>query len=57
MLVVFLYSVVVSVSFSRLAYSINEDDGSVQAKLLLNMSVGADITVQVRTNDNTATGK
>ena len=46
-----------SVSFSQPVYSINDNDGLMQAKLLLNMSVGVDITVQVRTNDNTATGE
>ena len=46
-----------SVSFSQPVYSINENDRLLQAMLLLNMSVGANITVQVRTINNTATGE
>ena len=46
-----------SVSFSQSAYSINENDELVQPVLVLNNLVATDVAVQVRTNDNTATGK
>ena len=54
---VFLYSLEVSVSFSQPVYNINENDQSVLIKLFLNNTVTTDITVQVRANDNTATGE
>ena len=56
-LFIFLYSLVVSVSFNQSTYIANENDGSVQAVLVLNNSVVTDITIQVRTNNNTATGE
>ena len=52
-----LYFVVVSVSFNQSTYIANENDGSVQAVLFLSKSVASDITIEVRTNDNTATGE
>ena len=53
----FLYSVAVSVSFNQSTYIVNENDGSVQAVLVLSNSVVIDIAVQVRTIDNTAIGE
>ena len=46
-----------SVSFNQPTYIANENDGSVQAILVLSKSVANDTTVEVRTNDNTATGE
>ena len=46
-----------SINFNQSVYIVNEDDGLVQAVLVLNSSTITNITVQVRTNDNTATGK
>ena len=50
-------TVAVSVSFNQSTYMINENDGLVQAVLVLNNSVATDITLQVITNDITATGE
>ena len=52
-----LYSVEVTISFSQSTYIVNEDEGLLQAVLVLSTSVRTDITVQVGTNDNTATGE
>ena len=52
-----LYSVEVSISFSQSTYIVNEDEGLLQAVLVISTSVRIDITVQVGTNDNTATGE
>ena len=49
--------VVVSVSFNQSTYIINENDQLVQPVLVLNDSLATDITVQVMTSDNTATGE
>ena len=49
--------IAVTVSFSQSTYSVNEDDGVVQPVLVLSNPTSTDITVQVRSNDNTATGK
>ena len=49
--------IAITVSFSQSAYSVNEDDGVVQPVLVLSNPSSTDITVQVRSNDNTATGK
>ena len=46
-----------SVSFNQSTYIVNESDGLLEVVLVLNNSVAIDITVQVRTNDNTAIGK
>ena len=45
------------VSFSQSKYIVTENDGLVQPVLILNNSVATDITVQVRADDNTATGE
>ena len=50
-------TVAVSVSFNQSTYMINENDGLVQPVLVLNNSVATDITLQVVTNDITATGE
>ena len=52
-----LYSVAVSVSFNQSTYIANENDGSVQAVLFISKSVESNITIEVITNDSTATGK
>ena len=49
--------IAITVSFSQSTYSVNEGDGVVQPVLVLSNPSSADITVQVRSNDNTATGK
>ena len=49
--------IAVSVSFNQSTYMINENDGLVQPVLVLNNSVATDITLQVITNDITATGE
>ena len=51
------FTVAVSVSFNQSTYMINENDGLVQPVLVLNNSVATDITLQVITNDITATGE
>ena len=52
-----LYSVEVTISFNQRTYIVNEYEGLLQAVLVLSTSVRTDITVQVETNDNTATGE
>ena len=52
-----LYSVAVSISFNQSTYIVNENKRLVEIVLVLNNSTGIDITVQVRTSDNTATGE
>ena len=49
--------IAITVSFSQSTYSVNEGDGVVQPVLVLSNPSLTDITVQVRSNDNTATGK
>ena len=46
-----------SVNFNQSVYIINENYGLAQAVLVLNNSLATELTVQVRTNDNTATGE
>ena len=46
-----------SVSFNQSTYIVDENDGSVQAVLVLNKSVASNITIRVRTSDNIATGE
>ena len=52
-----LNSVEVTVSFIQSTYIVNENEGLLQAVLVLSTSVRTDITVQVGTNDNTAIGE
>jgi len=48
---------VANVSFSQSTYSVDEDDGPVQPVLVLSNPSSTDITVQVGSNDITATGE
>ena len=43
--------------FNQSTYSVNEDDGPAQPVLVLSNPSSTDITVQVRDNENTATGE
>ena len=52
-----LIATAITVRFSPSTYSVNEDDGLVQPVLVLSNPSSTDITVQVRANDNTTTGK
>ena len=52
-----MHYIAVSVSFNQSTYMINENDGLVQPVLVLSNSVATDITLQVITNDITATGE
>ena len=55
---VYLYSIEVTVSFNQRTYIVNENEGLLQAVLVLSKSVdNGGTTVQVGTNDNTATGE
>ena len=47
----------IAISFSQWTYSVDEDDGPAQPVLVLSNPSSTDITVQVRSNDITATGK
>jgi len=48
---------VVAVSFNQSTYSIDEDEGPAQPVLVLSNPLSTDITVQVTSNDITATGE
>ena len=52
-----LYSVEVSISFSQSTYIVNENEGLLQAVLILSTPAKTTTIVQVGTNDNTATGE
>ena len=52
-----IYWIAATISFSQSTYSVNEDNGSVQAVLVLSNPSSTDITVQVRDNGNTAIGE
>ena len=45
------------ISFNQSTYIVNENDKLLQAVLVLNKSVASNITIQVRTSDNIATGE
>ena len=45
-----------TISFNQCTYIVNENEGLLQAVLILSKSVRTEVTVQVGTNDNTATG-
>ena len=47
----------VNVMFSQSSYSIDEDEGSVQIELMLSTSLTTDITIQVISDDDTATSE
>ena len=51
-----IFSVAASISFNQSTYIVNENDRLVQVVLVLNKTVASNITVRVRTDDNTATG-
>ena len=48
---------VVTVCFNQSTYSVDEDDGPAQPVLVLSNPSSTNITVQVRSNDITATGE
>ena len=52
-----LFCIDITVSFSLSAYTIDEDAGSVQPVLVLSNPSSTNITVQVISNDITATGE
>ena len=45
-----------SISFKQSTYSVSENEGLVEIVLVVNL-IRTDITVQVRSSDNTATGE
>ena len=47
----------ITVSFSQVAYNINESDGRIQPTLHFSNPSSSDITLQVEDTSNTATGK
>ena len=51
------YLLACTVMFSQSTYSVNEDDGPAQPVLVLSNPSSTDITVQVRDDENTATGE
>ena len=48
---------VITVSFSQVAYNVNESDGLIQPTLLFSNPSSSDIALQVEDTSNTATGK
>ena len=52
-----LASVATSIRFSQTMYSKAENEGPIEIKLVLNNTLPDDVTVQVVSNDNTATGR
>ena len=53
----YLYTTAVSISFSQSTYIIAENGGSVRPVVVLSSSVAKRISVQIRSNDKTATGE
>ena len=49
--------VATSIRFSQTMYSKAENEGPIEIKLVLNNTLPDDVTVQVISNDNTATGR
>ena len=47
----------ITISFNQSTYSVDEDDGPAQPVLVLSNPSSTDITVQVGSNDITATGE
>ena len=47
----------INVMFSQSRYSIDEDKGSLQIVLMLNTSLTTNVTIQVISNDDTATSE
>ena len=50
-------SYLVAIGFNQSTYTVDEDDGPAQPVLVLSNPSSTDITVQVRSNDITATGE
>jgi len=50
-------SYLVAIGFNQSTYTVDEDDGPAQPVLVLSSPSSTDITVQVRSNDVTATGE
>jgi len=51
------YFVAIRIRFIQSTYSVNENDGQAQPVLILSNPSSTNITVQVRSNDITATGE
>ena len=51
------YFVDITMSFNQSTYSVDEEDGPAQPVLVLSNPSSTDITVQVRSNNITATGE
>ena len=47
----------ITVSFSQVAYNVNESDGQIRPTVLFSNPSSSDITLQVEDTSNTATGK
>ena len=54
---VFFYVLATTVMFNQSMYNVEEDDGPAQLILVLSNPSSSDITVQVITEDGSATGK
>ena len=52
-----MFTIAITVTFNQSTYSVDEDNGLVQPVLILSNPSSTDITVQVITDDNTATGE
>ena len=52
-----IFLLVISVSFNELMYSVNENSGTLQPMLILSQPSSTDITIQVITNEGTATSE
>ena len=53
----FLFCIAIIIIFNQSTYSVDEDDGPAQPVLVLSNPSSTVITVQVRSNDITATGE
>jgi len=51
------FLIAIDISFNQSTYTVDEDDGPAQPVLVLSNPSSTDITVQVRSNDITATGE
>ena len=52
-----IFLIATNVNFSQSTYSVDEDDGPAQLVLVLSNPSSTDITVEVTSNDITATGE
>ena len=57
MLFTYLFCIDINIEFNQSTYNVNEDDGPAQPVLVLSNPSSTDITLQVRSNDITATGE